>query len=654
MNRRTAGAGLLLAIATGIVVFVALDIVRWRKSTPVAPEEARNLPVSGSARQAPYADRDWESGAPSGLDISVFVYRDRNRNGEYDQGDLPMPGVSVSLLKPAGIPEHEQSNVNGYTNFRMHLRPGDSSISRKDAFYHFEVQTPPGWQVTSGNVRQSSRFRALAGSPAGLVAESPPDAVGLAPVLTISGSIEEADQLISLIATAPDNRRLQITPGPQGHFRFGASAGDWTLTATRADTPYPVVRQVSVADVPVALSSLSMSAAVTALPAKEHRIRETFDALPYSRIEKLPRGHNGLDWNYLLAVHNQTYHGPGYVNGMVSPPGVGYNSSGHPVTIAGLAPGDRFDFSGGFFSVAWPGSEGETLEVTGWRGPAQVYRDNITLSYLGPVWFQADYRDIDRLTLATSHYWQFVSDDLEFRLPTPQPGEAATVQPRIPWLSQYDVFPDDELAGNVMCAPTAAALALAQLGVSGGSRQESVATARDLAGAPYLATRMDAGTSPQQLFDGLRRYASTRGLRIEFIQYAGWRPVHGTPKATRLRQVSRDWLDKSLDNGAAVLLSIGAYARQADGSFARVGGHWVNLRAIDADTLLVHDPASAIVDPAGHRVLLQVERLRVADASRTRFYIGDTGAHFLDGLHLPPGADRLALDAAIALRISAQ
>lgn len=654
MSSRTAGAGLLLAIATAIVVFVALDMAGWRKPSPVAPEETRDPSASGDARATPYAHRDWESGGPGGLDISVFVYRDRNRNGEYDKRDLPMPGVSVTLLKPVGAPEREQSNVNGYTNFRMHLRPGDNSISRTDAFYHFELQTPPGWQVTSGNIRQSSRFRALTGSPAGLVAESPPDAVGLAPLLTISGHIEEAAQQISLVATAPDGRRVPVTPGAQGQFRLDAYAGEWTLTVTYAGQSDPVVRQVSVADVPVVLSSVSRRETVTARPAKVHRVRETFDALPYSGIEKLPRGHNGLDWHYLLAVHNQTYRGPGYVNGMVSSPGVGYNSSGHPVTIAGLAPGDRFDFNGGYFSLAWPGSEGETLDVTGWRGPAPVYRDTMTLSYLGPVWFQADYHDIDRLTLATSHYWQFVSDDLEFRLPTPQPGETAAVLPRIPWLSQYEVFAEDELAGNVMCAPTAAALALTQLGVSDATRQAAVATARDLASESFLATRRDAGTSPQRLFEGLARYASERGLRIDFIHYAGWRPVPGAPQATRARRVGRGWLDRSLDNGAAVLLSVGAYARQSDDSFARVGGHWVNLRAMDADTLLVHDPASAVVDPAGQRVQLLNERLRVADASRTRFQGGDTGAHFLDGLRLPPGADRLALDAAIALRVSRQ
>jgi len=41
----------------------------------------------------------------------------------------------------------------------------------------------------------------------------------------------------------------------------------------------------------------------------------------------------------------------------------------------------------------------------------------VTLSWLGPVWFAADYRDVDRVRFTTDHYWQFVTDDMQFRLP---------------------------------------------------------------------------------------------------------------------------------------------------------------------------------------------------------------------------------------------
>ncbi|MEQ8516073.1 MAG: hypothetical protein RIC38_10750, partial [Chromatocurvus sp.] len=496
MHARNLAAGLLLALAATIVAYVFFSPGSWRipGTMPLPPETS----APDKRVATPYTPRDWKVTRSSELNMSVFIYRDRNRSGDYDQGDLPMPGVAVNLIKPAGKPEREESNVNGYTNFRMHNSADGSGIDRAGAFFHFEVEIPPGWRVTSGNARQSSHFRALPGSPAGLVAESPPDTVGLAPVLTISGTIEPVETLVSLRAIAPPGGRLPVEVDPSGHFALPAHAGDWQLEALFKDHPAPLTRRVTVRDVPVALSAIvagqaATAAPETAMPITPRPITENFDALPYSIIEKLPRGHNGLDWDYLLAVDNQTYRGPGYVNGMVSPPGVGYNSSGHPVTVAALNPGDRFDFTGGYFSAAWPQSEGETLELQAWRGPELAYRDRIGLSYLGPAWFQADYRDIDRLSLATTHYWQFVSDDLQFRLPSPRQGDEAGATNDIPWLSQYSIFPQDRLAGDVMCGPAAAAMALTQLGVVAASAPETVSAARLLADDRYLGIDRQGG-----------------------------------------------------------------------------------------------------------------------------------------------------------------
>ena len=75
---------------------------------------------------------------------------------------------------------------------------------------------------------------------------------------------------------------------------------------------------------------------------------------------------------------------------------------------------------GAYFGVAWERAEGETLIVEGWREGGSVYRDEVALSHLGPVWLQADYRGIDELRLSTLHYWQFTTDDMLFRLP---PGQ---------------------------------------------------------------------------------------------------------------------------------------------------------------------------------------------------------------------------------------
>jgi hypothetical protein len=92
---------------------------------------------------------------------------------------------------------------------------------------------------------------------------------------------------------------------------------------------------------------------------------------------------------------------------------VAYNTSGYPVTIERE---DGFDFHGGYFAVAWRFAEGETMQVKAWRGEELLGSESLTLSSMGPFWFDADYRDITRLEIATDHYWQFVADDLTFRL----------------------------------------------------------------------------------------------------------------------------------------------------------------------------------------------------------------------------------------------
>ena len=67
-----------------------------------------------------------------------------------------------------------------------------------------------------------------------------------------------------------------------------------------------------------------------------------------------------------------------------------------------LSRGERFDFVGAYFSAAWPQAEGEMLTLEAWRDGERVHADRLPLSHLGPVWFHADYRDIDRLRLATA------------------------------------------------------------------------------------------------------------------------------------------------------------------------------------------------------------------------------------------------------------
>ncbi|KGE04535.1 hypothetical protein [Pseudohaliea rubra] len=359
-----------------------------------------------------YPQRDWPDSAPATGKVSVFIFRDRNRDGILDSGDLPMASVAVALERPDGSYRTRRSNINGYTNFTVQAGGTGEDITEPGASYRWTVQVPPGWTITTTNGEQQASFRPLGGTPAGMVTDTPPAVVGLAPELTATGSFPALPDT-PLVASASDGTAVKATTDASGRFELTLSPGAWTIR--RADAKQ-ALRRFTVKDAPVQLAAGAREPGTTG---REPRWVD-FEVLDRAIIEKLPMGYAGLGWDYLLAIDNQHYRGPGYVNVLTSGRTVGYNSSGYPVTITGLAPGERFDFEGGYFAVAWPQAEGEILEVEGWRGGEPVYRDELTLSFLGPSWLAADYRDIDRLVLRTRHYWQFSCDDLVFGV-TPPP-----------------------------------------------------------------------------------------------------------------------------------------------------------------------------------------------------------------------------------------
>lgn len=371
-----------------------------------------------AAQAAPYQEADWQARKPGRLNISLYTFRDENRNGEYDVGDLPMAGVVVNMTQPAGTVVPVTSNINGYANYKMSLNNEKYPVREPGGVYDFEVLAPPGWQISSGNPQQSARFLPLQGSVAGLYAEKAPHWVGLMPDLVIAGRILGAGAAalpedLAITALGPDGTSTAVTAAANGGFRFPVTQGTWRVEFASAASDWRLQRTIEVRNAPVEMVTLRVGDAQPAAQPKP--VLEHFDWLNRSIIDKLPNGHLGLNWDYLLAVHNQEYAGPGYVNGLTSGHAVAYNSSGHPVTIS-APPGQVFDFVGGYFSVAWDNAQGEVLELEAFRGGERIARHEARLSYLGPLWLDAELRGIDKLVLTTRHYWQFVADDLRFRV----------------------------------------------------------------------------------------------------------------------------------------------------------------------------------------------------------------------------------------------
>ena len=366
----------------------------------------------------PYEKSNFNRLEPGNLNISVYIFHDRNRNGRYDLGDKSMVGVVTELTKPDGMIVKAKSNANGYTNFKMALGSANHRhIDKDNEIYTFKVLEPPNWEITTGNKIQKIVFLRKIGSPGGLIADDAPNWVGFAPNLTIRGKIKGKQNKLpsDLIfeAISPNKRKKNIKFRENGEFIFPVFQGEWQLIFKSESINWVQKKIINVNHAPIEL--MNIVAGENNLPIAGELKIENFDWIQYSDLEKIPDGHLGLKWNYLLAINNKTARGPGYLNILNSGHGIAYSSSGHPVTIEAFK-GKTFDFVGGYFTVGWGKANGEELKIEAFRKGEKVFEDALQLSHLGPKWLEADLRKIDKLILSTKHYWQFAAEDLHFRI----------------------------------------------------------------------------------------------------------------------------------------------------------------------------------------------------------------------------------------------
>ena len=372
------------------------------------------------AQASSYEEADFNRLEPGRLNISVYVFNDRNRNGIYDLGDAPMAGIRTELVKPSGRIATGISNKNGYANYKMSLGSDKhKDIEKGNEIYEFKVIEPPNWRITTGNAIQKILFLNKVGSPGGLVADKAPNWVGLAPELFIKGKLVgpnnaalPKDASVTFQRSNRKSKRLRLRK--DGSFLLSVDPGMWSIVFESASSNWKLKREVIATNVPIEMIDVSVGQKYP--PPQEKLIIENFDWIKNSKLEKIPNGHNGLNWDYLLAMHHQNSSGPGYINVLKSGHAVAYNSSGHPVKITSKE-GEVFDFIGGYFTAAWAKANGEILKLEAFRSNKRVAIHELKLSHLGATWLDANLRSIDKLIFSTKHYWQFGTDDMHFRLP---------------------------------------------------------------------------------------------------------------------------------------------------------------------------------------------------------------------------------------------
>jgi hypothetical protein len=334
--------------------------------------------------------------------VSVFIFRDVNRNGRYDLGDRPFAGVEVGLSGPQGHADYS-SNMSGFANHRFNVEGrGDR---RAVGAYELRAHAPAGFLITTGNGEQAFEFVAEENSPVGIVMDLPPRPIGIAPELSVSG--RAACLGGSLEITAPSGKNASVTLSADGSFDFPAGQGAWVLSCEGEDGKR-VSRTVTVDALPVHVAGLDRVRIVGS--GRPPVTPVTFDDLvDTGTLMEVPNGYRGLDWWNFVATHNQLYGGAGYVNATTSGAYVAYTSGGYPSAISRSEP---FDAIGLDLATAWPEGEAHDIVLRGMDGETVLYEERIRASSFGALHVDLGYYGITELQVIPGAYWQAVIDGL--------------------------------------------------------------------------------------------------------------------------------------------------------------------------------------------------------------------------------------------------
>ncbi len=349
------------------------------------------------------------------MNMSCFVFRDVNRNGIYDTEDRPYAGLTITMDRPQGGQVESRSNLAGFTNFKMSrgnndyaiYYPGDHTIT---------VEPGDDWIVTTGNALQTVTFTELEEAPVGMVANRTYEHVGIAPKLTISGSvrINQADSGYSIEdfhAVSPSGAVSSIAVSDTGEFSFAASPGPWKLRLI-TESGKSLSRELTVTGYPVVVSEIDPG---SRLRPKLSNVRKVgFDDLTQSdTLYEVPGGYAGLNWNNWVATHHKFYRKSSHINGTISSEYLAYTSSGHPAVIWSES---TIDFIGAFISMTSPEGKEHDVIIRAWRNGELAYEDRLRGSADGALYFAADYRGITKIEFSNAAYWHAAIDDFEYRV----------------------------------------------------------------------------------------------------------------------------------------------------------------------------------------------------------------------------------------------
>jgi hypothetical protein len=244
----------------------------------------------------------------------------------------------------------------------------------------------------------------------GMVLASACRHMGVQNELRISGRINGEASGVAILAVHENGRRLEARSQADGSFSFDVDNGKWEVTLS--GTNGSVTRFVEVNGHAVRLSTIDMASPGPPAVVGATKILD-FDTLTSSdTLYEIPSGYMGLNFRLWVATHHKLYKGSGYINATTSGEFIAYNSSGYPAEIWSDQP---FDFIGTFVGLAWPRGEEQDVIVKAWRNGKLVHEDRFGALNSTSIWFDGDYRGIDRLEFSHGNYERVVIDDFRVR-----------------------------------------------------------------------------------------------------------------------------------------------------------------------------------------------------------------------------------------------
>lgn len=94
------------------------------------------------------------------------------------------------------------------------------------------------------------------------------------------------------------------------------------------------------------------------------------------------------------------------------------------------------------------------------------------------------------------------------------------------------------------------------------------------------------GTTVYNLCNGINKYLKTQNKNVN-IEYYGVKKVR---KYKTSSDINLEELKNNLNQNTQVIINIGFYTQNKDGSYTRQYGHYVNIDSIDNNTITVSDP----------------------------------------------------------------